>query len=1010
MATITRGKCRLGIPPEVREILDLIESPDSTTGLDINGNLILYADNRYIAFGAAGVTDSSIYFDGTDLTLKDSNTGTKTLAQLAAGTTTLDQAFDNGKLIDGSTATGAANAFSVGGAAADDKIEIYHTGTEAHINARADNLYITAAGGGIDFDNETLTTTNTITCQGITNTATAIDTTANIQIGADDVKLTLGVDDATDSYLQFGGTDLEIFSAGGISFWASGDVDDYISFTTTAHVPSIVTAGSCNLTIAPDGGTTNITGILAVSSTLSAATNSTIGNLTLANGSITDSSGDISFGDENLTTTGNINIDSDTNKLTLGDSGSTDSYIYFDGTSLTFYDSDHGSTVTLKTLAGGGLSDPDITGNLTITNGKFNWTYNTDAVAATWTFAGITNDSIDIVANSTTSANILHIVSTSLDSGSGICVELTEASVSGGYYFRCRDASAPSNVFTIGEDGATRISGGSGDMLTIIAGNFQMTDGNIDMDEGKLEIDSTADETSYVKRNNGTGSTVVFEIEQTHTDGGVALLIDQNANNTAADAVQITQAGAEYGVKVTAGATGSGGYEFVALQAGTAPAFFADGDTGTGWVGAAATGLIQAQADGALADVAASLLYLDYAGDAGGANQTGSCINVVETGAASGTSYTVGISSTNNNALHLTHVTGTTTTQLTIDGPTAQTASMVILDGTTGAGGWIGAAATGMLHLKQDGGTMAAADTSMVYIDFDGTHDTNQLGTCLLIDDDGTADGTNYSVYVNSNAVNGVLIRTAAATMTGLVVDGPANQTASMVLIDGSVGTWLGADGVGMLQLDNDGAFAHVNSSMLLITNTGVPQDDSRGHCLRIVDTGNAAAGTAAYAAYISATDPTVEALYVDDGIINLDEEMHINETSAGAGYGHIKIGTTADHAGAKGENVITIKNGAAKPAGAIADAASMYAEAGEMEVIDSGGAETTLSPHSIEGDYMINSYDPMKGYTFRCHLELLCEWLVEKFPELASYVEHIEGRAELRPRQSNSPEKVKVA
>ena len=41
-------------------------------------------------------------------------------------------------------------------------------------------------------------------------------------------------------------------------------------------------------------------------STISAATGSTIGNLTLANGSITDSSGSISFGDENLSTTGTI--------------------------------------------------------------------------------------------------------------------------------------------------------------------------------------------------------------------------------------------------------------------------------------------------------------------------------------------------------------------------------------------------------------------------------------------------------------------------------------------------------------------------------------------------------------------------------------------------------------------------------------------------------------------------------------------------------------------------------
>ena len=49
-------------------------------------------------------------------------------------------------------------------------------------------------------------------------------------------------------------------------------------------------------------------GTLGVTSTLSAATGSTIGNLTLANGSITDSSGAISFGNENLSTTGTLSV------------------------------------------------------------------------------------------------------------------------------------------------------------------------------------------------------------------------------------------------------------------------------------------------------------------------------------------------------------------------------------------------------------------------------------------------------------------------------------------------------------------------------------------------------------------------------------------------------------------------------------------------------------------------------------------------------------------------------
>ena len=45
-----------------------------------------------------------------------------------------------------------------------------------------------------------------------------------------------------------------------------------------------------------------------ITGTLAGTTGSTIGNLTLANGSITDSSGAISFGDENITTTGTLTV------------------------------------------------------------------------------------------------------------------------------------------------------------------------------------------------------------------------------------------------------------------------------------------------------------------------------------------------------------------------------------------------------------------------------------------------------------------------------------------------------------------------------------------------------------------------------------------------------------------------------------------------------------------------------------------------------------------------------
>jgi len=77
---------------------------------------------------------------------------------------------------------------------------------------------------------------------------------------------------------------------------ANGAVN--IDGTGTSNMDNVIIGAN---TAAAITGTT-ITG------TLAGATGSTIGNLTLANGSITDSSGAISFGNENLTTTGTLTV------------------------------------------------------------------------------------------------------------------------------------------------------------------------------------------------------------------------------------------------------------------------------------------------------------------------------------------------------------------------------------------------------------------------------------------------------------------------------------------------------------------------------------------------------------------------------------------------------------------------------------------------------------------------------------------------------------------------------
>ena len=93
-------------------------------------------------------------------------------------------------------------------------------------------------------------------------------------------------------------------------------VDGTLTVSGTTTFLGAIAAGSGstvgNLTLA-DGSITDSGGSisfgdenLSTTGTMTAATGSTIGNLTLANGSITDSSGAISFGNENLSTTGTM--------------------------------------------------------------------------------------------------------------------------------------------------------------------------------------------------------------------------------------------------------------------------------------------------------------------------------------------------------------------------------------------------------------------------------------------------------------------------------------------------------------------------------------------------------------------------------------------------------------------------------------------------------------------------------------------------------------------------------
>lgn len=114
---------------------------------------------------------------------------------------------------------------------------------------------------------------------------------------------------------------------------------EHINWTNTAEMLSTSTSVNASLfqgvtfndgTATLAGGVLDFDGIGSiVNCTTIACISITSGNMTLTSGSITDTGGTINFGNEHLTTQGNVTIDSDSNGLILGDD--QDVTLYSDG-------------------------------------------------------------------------------------------------------------------------------------------------------------------------------------------------------------------------------------------------------------------------------------------------------------------------------------------------------------------------------------------------------------------------------------------------------------------------------------------------------------------------------------------------------------------------------------------------------------------------------------------------------------------------------------------------------
>ena len=180
--------------------------------------------------------------------------------------------------------------------------------------------------------------------------------------------------------------------------------------------------------------------------------------------------------------------------------------------------------------------------------------------------------------------------------------------------------------------------------------------------------------------------------------------------------------------------------------------------------------------------------------------------------------------------------------------------------------GFLGASNIGMLTILNDI-ALTSVNSSALVIDVGATKPIDAAeGYCLRIIDTSVVATTPpaYAVYVDATANEGMAIETRAAAAKNLVLMGVAGQTDSMLHIDGGTGAgWDGADGVGMVQLNGDGAHAHANASLLNIVDaTGASIASGRGTSLRIIDT--TTVGADSWVAYIDTT--ANDGLLIDTG------------------------------------------------------------------------------------------------------------------------------------------------
>ena len=421
------------------------------------------------------------------------------------------------------------------------------------IDGSSDGVLSITSDGTFEIDSADwdISTTGTIT-----NASMSADQISAAALTIGDYYLSIGADPADAG-------DIRLDNDVNIAFEAAPAGTDIVALSVdSSEVVQIAESGASGVTITP---------ALTCSSSISATTGTFSGAISATDGTF---SGDVSV-------TGTIKQDAlvaSTASTTITLDGTGAGGVTIGGTStgaITLGANGSGATaVTLPatvdmTLSGGTLSVTDTASSdmVTFTNN----TATTSDLLSLASSATRTSNYMLAITDAATTASTIGITANAMTSGYGFSYGNTGAGLTGaainlsvtdgggftGDYIRCYDGSAED--FTVERYGEVTVGGlANSDMITITAGDFQMTDGYIDVDDGYIAVNTDEDHTTSFTRDLATAAT-----------SACVLIDDTNpAGTTAKPALEINQdcTGNSTGIKISH----DGDYPVIDIDAGAA--------------------------------------------------------------------------------------------------------------------------------------------------------------------------------------------------------------------------------------------------------------------------------------------------------------------------------------------------------------------------------------------------------------------------------------------------------